>query len=83
MNKVLVFSASWCEPCQAFKPTLLELDQERLVYVDIDETPEIRTDYNVQTVPSLVLVDDDGIEIKRLVGTQPLSAIQKFLEGDE
>lgn len=79
MNKLLVFSASWCGPCQGFKPTLLELEQDRLVYVDIDEQPEIRADYEVRSVPTVILVDVDGEEIERLVGAQSLSRLQELL----
>ena len=79
MNKLLVFSASWCGPCQGFKPTLLELEQDRLVYVDIDEKPEIRADYEVRSVPTVILVDEDGEEIERLVGAQSLSRLQELL----
>lgn len=79
MNKLLVFSASWCGPCQGFKPTLLELEQDRLVYVDIDEKPEIRADYEVRSVPTVILVDVDGEEIERLVGAQSLSRLQELL----
>lgn len=80
MNKLLVFSASWCGPCKAFKPTLLELDQDRLQYIDIDELPEIRADYSVQSVPTVILVNQDGEELVRLVGAQPLSKLQDLLE---
>lgn len=79
MNKLLVFSASWCGPCKAFKPTLQQLDQDRLVYVDIDELPEIRQDYDVRSVPTVVLVDEDGKELERFVGAQPLSKLQDLL----
>ena len=79
MNKLLVFSASWCGPCKAFKPTLLELDQDRLEYIDIDELPEIREDYDVRSVPTVILVDEDGEELVRLVGAQPLSKLQDLL----
>jgi thioredoxin 1 len=80
MNKLLVFSASWCGPCQGFKPTLLELDQERLVYVDIDQDPETRMQYEVRSVPTVILVDEDGKELERLVGSQPLSKLQDLLD---
>lgn len=79
MNKLLVFSASWCGPCKAFKPTLLQLEQDRLVYIDIDELPEIRQDYDVRSVPTVVLVDEDGKELERFVGAQPLSKLQELL----
>lgn len=79
MNKLVVFTASWCGPCQGFKPTLLELEQERLVYVDIDETPETRAQYEVRSVPTVILVDEEGKELQRLVGSQPLSKLQDLL----
>lgn len=80
MNKLLVFTASWCGPCKGFKPTLLELEQDRLVYVDIDENPEARTQYEVRSVPTVILVDEDGKELERLVGSQPLSKLQDLLD---
>jgi thioredoxin 1 len=80
MNKLLVFSASWCGPCKAFKPTLLELEQDRLVYIDIDEMPEIREDYEVRSVPTIILVDEDGNELERFIGAQPLSKLQDLLD---
>ena len=82
MNKLLVFSASWCGPCKAFKPTLLELEQDRLIYIDIDEMQEIRRDYEVRSVPTVILVDEDGVELERLVGGQLLSTLQDLLDRD-
>lgn len=80
MNKLLVFSASWCGPCKALKPTLLELDQSRLVYYDIDEALEERAKYEVRAVPTLILVDEEGTELKRVLGGQSLSNLQALLD---
>lgn len=79
MNKLLVFSAVWCGPCKALKSTLLELDQDRIVYHDIDVAVDERDEYDVRAVPTIILVDEDGEEIERLVGAQPLSKLQDLL----
>ena len=79
MNKLLVFSASWCAPCKAMKPMLDELDQDRLVRYDIDEATNERAQYDVRAVPTLILVNETGEELQRLVGSQPLSKLQDLL----
>lgn len=79
MNKLLIFSASWCGPCQALKPTIDKLDQDRIVKYDIDEALEERENYAVRAVPTLILVDEDGKQIERLVGSQSLAVLQKLL----
>jgi hypothetical protein len=50
------------------------------VYIDIDDMPEIRKDYEVQSVPTVILVDEDGEELARYVGAQPLSKLQDLLD---
>lgn len=80
MNKLLIFSASWCAPCKAMKPMLDELDQDRLVRYDIDEATNERAQYDVRAVPTLILVNEAGEELERLIGSQSLSAIQKLLD---
>ena len=80
MNKLLCFTAEWCGPCKALKPTLLELEQDRLVYYDIDEYPDKRAAYEVRAVPTLILVSPDGAELDRVMGSQPLSKLQDLLD---
>lgn len=80
MNKLLVFSASWCGPCKAMKPALDELDQDRLVRYDIDTAIEERAKYEVRAVPTLILVNENEEELQRLVGSQTLSVLQKLLD---
>lgn len=79
MNKLLVFSAAWCGPCQTMKPSLEELDQERLVRYDIDVEADAVQKYNIRAVPTLVLVDQDGVEIQRVSGVQTLAKLQELL----
>jgi thioredoxin 1 len=82
MNKMLVFSAEWCGPCKALKPTLLQLDQDRIVYYDIDRNIEERELYQIRAVPTIILLDSEGIELDRLMGSQSLRKLQDLLDRE-
>lgn len=79
-GRVLVdFNASWCGPCQMVGITLEELSDEfNIASVDIDECPELAEEYEVSTIPCLVLFED-GKEIKRNVGIQSKKYLEKWL----
>ena len=80
MNKLLVFSASWCGPCKTMKPALDQMDQDRLVRYDIDEAGEETVKYQVRAVPTLIVINENGEEVSRLIGVQTLSDLQKLLD---
>jgi thioredoxin-like negative regulator of GroEL len=62
------------------KPSLEELDQERLVRYDIDVEVDAVEKYNIRAVPTLILVDKDGVELERLTGVQTLNRLQELLD---
>lgn len=83
-GKVLVdFNAEWCGPCQALKPILEEAEAElpegtKIVPVDIDEYPELAREYDVSSIPCLVLFEN-GKEKNRFVGLASKKKILKML----
>ncbi|KAH8401467.1 hypothetical protein KR009_005729 [Drosophila setifemur] len=81
---VVDFHASWCCPCKALAPRLENIVSEqggrlRLARVDIDEHGELAMDYNVGSVPSLMVVDK-GKVIHRMVGLQTSEYIRNWIE---
>lgn len=84
-HPVLVdFWAAWCGPCRIIAPTVEELATEyagrlKVVKLDVDENSEISSQYNVQSIPTL-LVFRNGEVVDRLVGAYPKPAILNKLK---
>ncbi|ALC42764.1 CG8517 [Drosophila busckii] len=80
---VVDFHATWCVPCKALEPRLKNIVSEQagkvhLARVDIDELTELALDYDVGSVPSL-LVMHNGKVLNRMVGLQTTECIRDWL----
>ena len=85
MIKVLKFSAVWCGPCRALKPTF---DQVRtliadVVYeeIDVDNDPSATIKYNVQSVPTIV-IERDGQEVFRTRGAVSAATLTSVINSN-
>jgi thioredoxin 1 len=80
MKTMKYFSATWCGPCQTFKPVMNEIVSEgySVQFIDIDQSPSIATHYNVMSVPT-VIIEDSGIEVDRFVGSIPKQQVLERL----
>lgn len=67
MKRLIVFTASWCNPCRSLKKlineNLLEI-KPGVYFYDVDGHPELATQYGIRGVPTMILLDD-GKEIDR------------------
>ena len=85
-KQVLVdFNADWCGPCRMLKPILEEVsynnDSIKIVSINIDEEDELAEEYNVFSIPCLVLFDK-GNEVKRNVGFLSKDDLEKMIGGE-
>jgi|TARA_R110000823_G_scaffold310036_1_gene434696 thioredoxin-like negative regulator of GroEL len=83
MKKILYFSAQWCGPCKALGPIMDNLKIEGLPInkIDVDSDPIISANYSIKSIPTLVLVDNSGRELKRLQGSKSADEIKNWFNN--
>ncbi len=69
MKNAKYFSASWCGPCKMFKPVVNELIQEGhpIEIIDVDENQELALQYQIQSVPTIIIEEGDQV-LEGIVG---------------
>jgi len=71
---IIEFSADWCAPCKALKPTLLKISEEKtdviVGAIDVDDNPDLSIKYNIRNVPTTIFFKD-GKEVHKVVGNVP------------
>jgi len=77
------FHAEWCGPCKSQDPILEELEAEwadvEFEKIDVDERQDIANEYQVRSLPTLVVENDEGI-VERFVGLTQADDIETALE---
>jgi len=78
------FHADWCGPCKTQDPILDELNEDwgdrfDLEKVNVDEEQDVANEYQVRSLPTLIVENDDGI-VERFVGVTQREDIEDALE---
>lgn len=81
--KLIYFSAPWCGPCRQLGPIMDEVAQQVTVQkVNVDDSPDMASYYNIKNVPTVIAIDSFGNEKGRKIGLHPKdSYIQLYNQG--
>jgi thioredoxin 1 len=76
------FYADWCGPCKTQDPILEEVSEDfpdvAFEKVDVDEEQDVANEYQVRSLPTLVVENDDGI-VERFIGVTQRDDIEEAL----
>jgi thioredoxin 1 len=85
--KLIDFWAEWCQPCKMMNPIIDEIEKEypQLIIerINVDEDIQRPKDLSVTSIPTYILLDEEGKEVKRVVGAMPKFKLLNELGIDE
>ena len=78
------FLAGWSQACGRIEPILEEVANAcngtaRIFKVDVDDNPDLGTEYGIQSIPTLIFFCDGAVRVK-IVGTVSAKAILAKLQ---
>ncbi|MFB6113801.1 MAG: thioredoxin [Halodesulfurarchaeum sp.] len=78
------FHADWCGPCKTQDPIIEELEEDigdevNFQYVDVDEEPDVANEYQVRSIPTIIVRNEDEV-VQRFVGVTQRETLEDAIE---
>lgn len=87
--KLIDFWATWCGPCKMILPIIEELkadykDKVEVYKFDVDDNATLAGEFGIMSVPTVLLVNQEGEIVETLTGFNPkqvyVDKLDKLLE---
>lgn len=76
---VVDFYADWCGPCKMLGTVLEEIEDTSIIKVNVDNYPELASEYKVMSIPHLIFFKD-GKEVSYSVGFMDKETLLEKIE---
>lgn len=85
VTTIVDFNATWCGPCKQFAPIFEAAAEEygdrmEFLSVDIDENPDLASQYGVESIPTVVFLDKDGNVVDQFIGLVDADTFTSLIE---
>ena len=81
---VIDFYATWCGPCKMMTPVMEKMEEKysnkiEFRKVDVDQNGELAQQYNIQSIPTLVILSPNNEVIDVVVGYHDANQMDEIL----
>ncbi len=82
------FYADWCGPCKTQDPIVKELEEDlgdrlSVEKIDVDENQDIANEYQVRSIPTIVIEGEDGSVVEKFIGVTQREELESAIEQAE
>lgn len=86
MKQLLFFHATWCGPCKVYDREIITplenlVGTDRIERIDAWKEPWRATKYNVERLPTVVLLDGEKVYMNR-TGAIDIDKVAEWLKGE-
>lgn len=79
--KILKFFATWCKPCNTVTEMFKEFKTIPVENIDVDENEDLVIKYGIRSIPTILLVDENGNVLHRHTGVPyNLSFLDEYIK---